>query len=377
MKEQRPILLAAGGTGGHLFPAEALANALARRGYEIELATDDRALNYGAHFPAKAIHTIASATPRGGSFARKAHAALTLALGTGTAYVKLQKIKPACVIGFGGYPTVPPVLAASLLNIPTLVHEQNAVLGRANQFLAGRVTAIATGFAQIGGLADKNRTKVVHTGNPIRPAVLHAAKLPYPDFDDGKWRIVVTGGSQGARVMSDIVPEALALLPIEIRSRLLLVQQARGEDQARVRLAYQNLNIEAEIAPFFRDLPMRMAQAHLVIARAGASTVSELAVIGRPSILVPFPFALDQDQAANAAHLAQTGAAHVIAQSQFTPQWLSQTLLESFHSPQTLIHQAQAAKSAGLPDAAERLADLVLRLASSSPLAEPPHETAA
>ncbi len=377
MKDKRPILLAAGGTGGHLFPAEALANALARRNYDVELATDERALAYGENFPAKAIHTIASATPRGGSLIRKAHAALTLALGTGTAYFKLQKIKPACVIGFGGYPTVPPVLAASLLNIPSLVHEQNAVLGRANQFLAGRVTAIATGFAQISGVRETDRRKIVHTGNPIRPAVLHAAKLDYLDFEDSKWRILVTGGSQGARVMSDIVPPALSLLPIELRSRLLIVQQARGEDEERVRLAYQRLGIEAEVAPFFKDLPLRMAQAHLVIARAGASTVSELAVIGRPSILVPFPFALDQDQAANAAHLAQTDAAIIIPQNQFTPQWLSQTLLESFNAPRDLIQRAQAAKSAGLPDAAERLADLVLRLASLSPLAEPHNETAA
>ena len=363
MSGSRAVLLAAGGTGGHLFPAESLAVALARRNIPVELATDDRALKYGASFPARAIHTIPAATPTGGSLLAKGRALLTLLRGTATARQLLRRIEPLCVVGFGGYPTVPPVLAATHLGIPSILHEQNAVMGRANRFMAGRVDRIATGFAQIGGVSDAIRQKAEHTGNPVRPAVLDAARLPYPGFDDRKLRLLVTGGSQGARVMSDIVPPAAELLPPEFRSRLVIVQQARGEDEERVAAAYRRSGVSAEVAPFFSDLPARMAQAHLVIARAGASTVSELAVVGRPSILVPFPFALDQDQAANAAHLAETGAAQVIRQAEFTPQWLAARLTEAFSNPQGLTQRAEAAKSAGIPDAAERLADLVERVA--------------
>ncbi len=370
MSGARAVLLAAGGTGGHLFPAESLAVALAKRNIPVELATDDRALKYGASFPARAIHTIAAATPTGGSALSKAMALLTLARGTLTARSLLRRIEPLCVVGFGGYPTVPPVLAATHLGIPSILHEQNAVMGRANRFMAGRVDRIATGFAQLGGVSDAIRRKAEHTGNPVRPAVLEAARLPFPGFEDGKLRLLVTGGSQGARVMSDIVPPAVELLPHDQRARLVIVQQARGEDEERVAAAYRRMGIAAEVAPFFADLPARMGQAHIVVARAGASTVSELAVVGRPSILVPFPFALDQDQAANAAHLAETGAANVIKQSEFTPQWLAARLAEAFADPQGLTRRAEAAKSAGIPDAAERLADLVLRVAKGATPAE-------
>jgi UDP-N-acetylglucosamine--N-acetylmuramyl-(pentapeptide) pyrophosphoryl-undecaprenol N-acetylglucosamine transferase len=370
MSGSRAVLLAAGGTGGHLFPAESLAVALARRNIPVELATDDRALKYGASFPARAIHTIEAATPTGGSLLSKVMAGLTLLRGTVAARSLLRRQEPLCVVGFGGYPTVPPVLAATHLGIPTILHEQNAVMGRANRFMAGRVDRIATGFAQLGGVPDAVRRKAEHTGNPVRPAVLDAASLPYPGFGDGRLRLLVTGGSQGARVMSDIVPPAIELLPQEQRARLVIVQQARGEDGDRTAAAYRRTGVEAEVAPFFADLPHRMAQAHLVIARAGASTVSELAVVGRPSILVPFPFSLDQDQAANAAHLAETGAATVIRQTDFTPQWLGARLSESFTDPEGLTRRAGAAKSAGVPDAAERLADLVLRVAKIAPPAE-------
>jgi UDP-N-acetylglucosamine--N-acetylmuramyl-(pentapeptide) pyrophosphoryl-undecaprenol N-acetylglucosamine transferase len=207
------------------------------------------------------------------------------------------------------------------------------------------------------------RGRVVHVGNPLRPAVLEAAALPYPDFSDGKLRLLVTGGSQGARVMSDVVPEALGLLSEQQRERLVLVQQARGEDLERVQNAYARLHVDFEAAPFFADLPLRMARSHIVIGRSGASTVSELAVIGRPSILVPFPYALDADQAANAGHLALTGAADVIRQSEFTPAWLAQRLIQALDDPKDLTRRAQAAKSAGIPDAAERLADLALKTA--------------
>ena len=356
---ERCVLLAAGGTGGHLFPAEALAVALARRGVAVELVTDDRAMRYGGAFPARAIHAIASATPRGGSVLAKGLAALTLARGVLESLGLLRRVRPLCVVGFGGYPTVPPMVAAALLRVPSMLHDQNAVLGKANRFLASSVDAIASGFPTLGGVPPTLSGRVVRTGNPVRPVVIEASHVPYPDFADGRFRLAVTGGSQGAKVMSDIVPAAIALLDPAQRGRLVIVQQARGEDEARVREAYQQLGVDAQVAPFFADLPARIAQAHLVIARSGASTVSELAVIGRPSILVPFPFALDQDQAANAQHLAATGAARVIVQKDFTPQWLAAQLAQAMADPPGLIQRAQAARSAGAPDAAERLADLV------------------
>lgn len=359
----RPVLLAAGGTGGHLFPAQALAAVLARRGVEVELITDARAQKYSGEFPARAMHMVTAATPTGGSPLSKAAALAKLGLGTISAYRLIRAMQLRAVVGFGGYPTVPPLLAASFLGLPTLLHEQNAVMGRANRFLAKRVSRIATGFATLGGVGDAVRAKAVTTGNPVRPNVLAAADAPYPEARDGELRLLVTGGSQGARVMSDIVPAAVEMLPAGEKARLRIVQQARGEDERRVRAAYERLDVAAEVAPFFADLPGRMARAHLVVARSGASTVSELAVIGRPAILVPFPFALDQDQAANAAELARAGAAEVVAQADFTAQWLAGALRRALGDPSGLANQARSAKKAGRPDAAERLADLVLDIA--------------
>ena len=360
MSEPRCILIAAGGTGGHLFPAEALAIALQRRGLPVELATDERALRYGGDFPARAIHAIPSATPTGAGFASKARAALVLARGVAISWLRIRKIAPLAVIGFGGYPTVPPLLAAAQLRLPTLLHEQNAVMGRANRFLASRVRLIATGFPTLKGAEGATLAKARYTGNPVRPAVIAAAGVAYPDFADGRLRVLITGGSQGAKVMSDIAPAAIALLSEADRARLQLTQQARGEDKARVASACARMGFAVELAEFFPDLPARIAAAHLVIGRAGASTVSELAVIGRPSILVPFPHALDQDQAANAAVLAASGAAQVVPQTEFTPEKLASLLRKALADPASLIAAAQAAKAAGVADAAERLADLVL-----------------
>jgi UDP-N-acetylglucosamine--N-acetylmuramyl-(pentapeptide) pyrophosphoryl-undecaprenol N-acetylglucosamine transferase len=360
---ERCVLLAAGGTGGHLFPAEALAVELGRRGLPVELVTDERALRYGAQFPARAIHSVAAATPMGGGLASKAKAALALARGTLQARALIRRINPLCVVGFGGYPTAPPLFAAWLAGAPAVLHEQNAVMGRANRFLAGRVARIATGFPNLKGVAPAIAAKCEHVGNPVRPAVIEAAALPYPDMADGRLRLLVTGGSQGARVMSEVAPAALEALPADLRARVSIVQQARGEDEARAREAYARLKVDAEVAPFFADQPLRMARAHLVVARAGASTVSELAVIGRPSILVPYPFALDHDQAANAEELAASGAAMVIRQSDFTPQRLAAEIVAAFENPPGLTQRAQAARSAGIPDAASRLASLVMRTA--------------
>jgi len=363
LTEGRAILIAAGGTGGHLFPAQALASALSARGVPAELATDERALKYGGNFPARAIHAIPSATPTGAGMLTKARAALVLAGGTLVARALIKKTEPLAVIGFGGYPTVPPLLAAAWLGVPTLLHEQNAVMGRANRFLARRVSVIATGFPTLKSVDDGIRGKTRYTGNPVRPAVVAAAATPFPNFADGRLRVLVTGGSQGARVMADIVPAALALLGDSERQRLRLTQQARGEDKLRVARACAQLNFPVEIAEFFADLPDRIASSHLVIGRAGASTVSELAVIGRPSILVPFPHALDQDQAANAATLAAAGAAEVVPQNEFTPERLAASLRKALADPAPLAAAAAAAKAAGVPDAAERLADLVCEAA--------------
>jgi UDP-N-acetylglucosamine--N-acetylmuramyl-(pentapeptide) pyrophosphoryl-undecaprenol N-acetylglucosamine transferase len=360
-----PILLAAGGTGGHLFPAQSLASVLKARGHRVELVTDHRALNYGGAFPADAVHTVSAATPTGGSIVGKLKSALTLGQGTFQAISLLRRVKPACVVGFGGYPTVPPLLAARLLKIPSVLHEQNAVIGRANRFLASGVNAIGTGFPTLSGAGATLVAKAKFTGNPVRPTVLEAAQIPYPSFDDDRLRILVTGGSQGARVMSDVVPAAIAMLPRDVQERLIIVQQARGEDEARVRAAYEAMDLKAEVAPFFTDLPARIAAAHLVIARSGASTVSELAVIGRPAILVPFPFALDQDQAANAAQLKASGAVDVVVQNDFDPAWLAAALGRAAFAPEGLTERARAAKDAGVANAAERLADLVERIAQA------------
>ena len=360
-----PILLAAGGTGGHLFPAEALAAALTARGLPVELVTDTRAARYAGHFPARALHVLPADTVRGRSPVALARTAFTLAAGFVAGLALLRKVRPAVVVGFGGYPTLPPVMAATVLRVPTLIHEANGVMGRANRLLAGRVSAIATGFEGVTDADPALKAKTVRTGNPLRPAAIAAAAIPYaPPVADGPIHFLVFGGSQGARVMSDVVPPALEKLDPSLRARLHVVQQAREEDLPRVRDTYARIGVAAEVAPFFQDLPARMAAAHLVISRSGASTVAELAAIGRPSLLVPLPNALDQDQAANARSLERIGGARVMPQANFTPEALAQTLAGLASDPAALTGMAGAARSAGALDAAERLADLVARLAA-------------
>ena len=269
---------------------------------------------------------------------------------------------PAIVVGCGGYPSVPPMLAAAWRGVPTLIHEQNGVMGRANRFLAPRVSAIATGFPI--KLDDPAlAAKATHTGNPVRPAVIAAAVTHYPSLSpDGALHLLVFGGSQGARVMSDIVPPAIERLAPGLRARLRVVQQAREEDLARVRDIYARLGVAAEVAPFFADLPARMAASHLIVSRSGASTVAELAAIGRPAILVPLPHALDQDQRANAGVLERAAGAVMLDQKDFTPERLAAELAALAADPGKLSAMAAAAKSAGTIDAADRLADLVLRV---------------
>lgn len=357
------VFLSAGGTGGHLFPAEALAHALKPLGVRVGLVTDERALAYAQDFPADEVHGVASATFGSRAPQALAASAFKLARGFAQSLLLIQKRKPAAMIGFGGYPTLPPVLAASFLGTKIVLHEQNGVMGRANRALAGRADLIATGFPLVRGTKPEWRKKMVHVGNPVRPAVLAASAVPYPATQPGfTFSLLVFGGSQGARVMSDVVPQALALLPEEARARLSVVQQARPEDVERVQAIYEAAGIAAEIAPFFKDLPQRMAQAHLVVARSGASTVAELGVIGRPALLVPLPHSLDGDQAANATHFAACGAGTLVEQSGFDGSQLRDAILSALADPTHLTHAAEAAKSAGIPDAADRLARQIVTL---------------
>ena len=359
--ENNLILLCAGGTGGHLFPAESLAVVLERRGLTIDLATDARAAHF--KFPARNVHLIPSATLRGRDPVSIVKTAALLTYGTWKAGRVLKRISPAAVVGFGGYPTVPPLMAATMRNIPTVLHEQNGVMGRANRLLAARVTAIATGFRTLKN-ADAFQNKITFTGNPVRPTVLAAATTPYdPPQPGGALKLLVFGGSQGARVMSEIVPPALEQIDASLRARLAVVQQARAEDIDAVRATYARLGVSVECEPFFADLPARMAAAHLVVSRSGASTVAELSAIGRPAILVPLPHALDQDQLANAGVLEAAGGAITVVQRDFTPERLAAELSRLAAAPDRLTLMATAAKGAGTVDAAERLADLVIKTA--------------
>lgn len=362
--EKPLVVLAAGGTGGHLFPAEALAGELAQRGIEVDLATDARAARYAGDFPARRLHVLPAETVRGRSPVALAKTALTLGAGLFRGYRLMRALKPAAVVGFGGYPTVPPVSAAGLAGIPTLIHEANAVLGRANALLARRVTAIATGYPDICAKEPALAAKAHHTGNPVRPAVIKAAAVPFVTPEPGgRLELLVFGGSQGARVMSEIVPPGVEALDPALRARLHIVQQARPEDIDEVRAIYARLGVSAELAPFFSDLPARMARAHLVIARSGAMTVAELGVIGRPSILVPLPGAIDQDQLANATALASGGGAVLMPQSHFTPERFAELVARYADDPRQLAAMAGDARRMGRADAAERLADLVIRIA--------------
>lgn len=362
------ILLSAGGTGGHLFPAEALAHELKARGWEPHLATDSRAERFAGSFPAEAIHTVRSATIGSKNPFAVARAFMALWTGFREASALIARLRPRAVIGFGGYPTLPPIFAASRRGVPTIIHEQNAVMGRANKALAPRVTAIAGGFLQPSGpLAGR----IVTTGNPVRPAVIEASAAAYePASAEDPFRLLVFGGSQGAQFFSQAIPEAVRLLPETLRGRLRIVQQARAEDEAAVRAAYADMKVEAEVAPFFTDLARRMAEAHLVISRSGASTVSEIAVIGRPAILVPFPYALDHDQAANAVALAAQGGAEVHPQAELSTERLAGLIGEMMAAPERLARMASAARATGRPQAAALLADVVEAIAGGQTVAE-------
>jgi UDP-N-acetylglucosamine--N-acetylmuramyl-(pentapeptide) pyrophosphoryl-undecaprenol N-acetylglucosamine transferase len=353
----RPILLAAGGTGGHMFPAEALATELAARGHRLALITDRRGGAFGDG--AVATYRIAAAGI-GGSLLARLRGGTALALGMLQARRLVRRLAPAAAVGFGGYPSVPTMLAASWAGVPSMLHEQNAVLGRANRLLAPRVDYIATSFATVQGVSAADRDKVVQTGNPVRAAIAALADEPYQaPTGDERMRILVLGGSQGASVFSDVVPAGVAELPRELQRRLEIVQQCRPEDLEVAQRAYTKSSVTAELATFFDDVPARLAAAHLVICRAGASTVSEISAAGRPAILVPYPHATDDHQTANACALDKSGGAWLTPQDAFTPAALA-TRLEAFLTLQATLGKAAACvRRVGQPNAARQLADLV------------------
>lgn len=360
------FVLMAGGTGGHLFPAMALAQELRRRGHIIHLMTDERVTHYGDKFPARDIHVVPSATPSIRNPLKFIKAGGVIIAGIFAAMGKLRKIDPDAVIGFGGYPVFPPFLAASLLGIPGVLHEQNAVLGRANKALARFAEAMALSFENTKFADDYPVAKTV-TGNPVRDRVREAANdIGYSPIQKGKpIRILVFGGSQGARVFAELVPPAIAELPYVLKKRLRVTQQCRPEDLERVTDAYRAAKVDVELAAFFDDLPERMADTHLVICRSGASSVAELAVLGRPAILVPLPGSLDADQKNNALFLEQAGGGFLVEQDTVSPQSLATRLETLFKEPEILAEAAQRAKALGQPDAVERLADLAEKTADA------------
>lgn len=352
------FMLMAGGTGGHLFPAMALAQELRRRGHVIQLMTDHRVGSYGEGFPAREVHIVPSATPSVRNPVKLAGAAFTILGGIGVAWSKLRTARPDAVVGFGGYPVFPPFLAARMSGIPGLLHEQNAVMGRANRALGRYASRIALSF-ETTQHADAFAGKTMLTGNPVRDRVRAVANQRYPEPSaDGPLHVVVVGGSQGARIFGEAVPPAIAALPEPIRQRLRLVQQVRPEDMDRVTEAYRQAHVNVELASFFNDLPERIAAAHLVVTRAGASTVAELTVLGRPAILVPLPGSIDADQKNNALVMERAGAGWIMEQATVSPPSLATRLGDLLGAPATLTAAAAAAKSLGQPNAVERLADL-------------------
>ena len=356
----RVAVIAAGGTGGHLFPAQALAQALLARGWRIVLATDDRVQSLAEAFPAEEIIVLDAATARHGDPLSAARAAATILRGVRQGRAALTRIDPAAVVGFGGYPSLPALIAAITQGRRTIIHEQNAVSGRANRLLAPRVTAIGCAFAALAKASLRTRERMVVVGNPVRPEIRALADVAYqPPDDDGEVRLLITGGSQGARLLSELLPAAIAKLPEALRLRLKVEQQTRPDSLEGARRIYADALVQAECAPFFRDMAGRLARAHLVIGRAGASTVSEVAVAGRPSILVPLKVALDDDQGQNAKVLADAGGAQVASEDGLTQPAMTRALETLLTNPKRLAKMAAAARRVARPDAAERLADLV------------------
>jgi len=362
MNPNAPLLvIAAGGTGGHMFPAQALAEKMLRRGWRVKLSTDERGARYTGGFPHSVeIETVASGTfARGGALA-KAGVPLRLAGGTLSAVWKMRRDRPRVVVGFGGYSTVPAMAAARLLRLPSMVHEQNGILGRVNQYFAGKVSVVACG---VWPTEMPEGIDAVHVGNPVRMAVAERAGAGYIPPGDYPMSLLVIGGSQGAKILSDVVPQAVADLPEALRRNLRVAHQARAEDVERVAEHYAGHGIDADVETFFHDIPRRMSEAQLVVARSGASTVADLSVIGRPSVLVPLAASIRDEQTANARGLVAAGAAILMPESRFTAGALSEQIALVLGDPAGAEQMARAALGQGRPEAAESLAALVEQLA--------------
>lgn len=354
-------LIAAGGTGGHMFPAQALAELLLSEGWRVRLSTDDRGARYAGGFPDDVERSIVrSATTARGGLAGKLTAPLKIAAGVMAARAGLRRDRPAVVIGFGGYPTIPALSAAVTMGLPRMIHEQNGVMGRVNRLFAGRVQRIACGTWPTDLPTGATG---IHTGNPVRRAVLDHAAAPYAPPGDGPLHLLVIGGSQGARVLSDIVPEAVAALPDDLRARLRVSHQARAEDRDRVIAAYADGGIAADVQPFFADVPERLATAQLVISRSGASSLADITVIGRPAILIPYAAAAGDHQTANAQSLAEVGAALIHPESVLDAPGLTRDIRAILNDPPRASQMAAAALFLARPDAARRLYDLVTEIA--------------
>ncbi len=359
MSVTRHYVLAAGGTGGHMIPAFALASELLARGHQVALVTDSRGEAIPGVPVGLSVHVLPAGRMQGGLLAR-VKALIAIWKGRSMALRLLKEIEPSAVVGFGGYPALPTLLAARAAKVPSVIHEQNAVLGRVNRFLARSVAAIATAYERIERMPAGTADKIHLVGNPVRAEVLKLRDRAYPAFsENGLLRVLVTGGSQGATVLSKVVPDGLAQLPKSIRHRLQVTQQCRAADIDTVREAYQRHEIPAELGTYFEDMAERLADAHLFIGRAGASTIAELTAVGRPAILIPLPSAMDDHQSANARDMAEAGGARSIRQDRFTPEELSRQIEAMAADPETLGNAAHMAWNCGRPNAAKDLADLV------------------
>ncbi len=366
------IVLATGGTGGHVFPAEALAAELAARGCRLALFTDRRGGAFGGRLNEIDTYRIRAGGIAGKSPVDRLMSTAEIGLGTMQAWQLLKQLRPAAAVGFGGYASVPTMTAATFTGMRTAIHEQNAVLGRANRLLAGRVNRIATAFKEVRSVPAGAEAKVVRTGMPVRPMIGAVRDRAYPPLDgDSPLDILVFGGSQGAHALSQVVPQALGMLDPRFKDRLRVVQQCREEDIAAVRGQYGSFGIDADLRPFFDDIPERYAAAHLVICRSGASTVAELTAIGRPAIMVPYPHAIDDHQAFNAHALDDAGGGWLMPEKSFAADALAARLDSLFSLPKLLEKAAAAAKAAGVPNAVATLADMVMDMVPGNGDAEP------
>lgn len=362
MTEQRQIILASGGTGGHIFPARALAEELTSRGFTVTLITDMRGEKYEELFPGVRIMQVKSGSPSVRGLTAKIKAVGSLLIGFLQSRRILRRLKPAAVVSFGGYPSMPPAAAAASLKIPLLLHEQNAVLGRVNKLLAGHARYIATSFDNTESPDEEIASKMIHTGNPVRRVILALFGKGYRAPEAGEpINLLILGGSQGATVLSEVVPAALAALPEDLKARLHVTQQCRAEDIEAVRAVYQNSAIDATLARFFDDVAVLLDTCHLAITRSGASTLSELSVAGRPSLLVPYKFAMDDHQRKNGEKAVARGAARLVLQDDFTVEEATRQIADLLRRPDCLSVMATAAAALGEIHAAEKLADLVER----------------